>query len=109
MKWTPSKAKSLQAIARQLFKCDQNADHDKYRESCGACALKGYLSKTAIADGFKPEDGPNYAGWARIYVQAGRPIPKKWKIAFAAEKASDNFLYREALENDIATFGVSFE
>lgn len=53
--------------------------------------------------------GPNYAGWARVYVEARKPIPQKWKQAFEAERKSDNKAYAAALEEVIAHFGVRFE
>jgi len=107
-KWDRKKAQQLTAIARQLFRCDMHDDHDEYRESCGACCLKGYLSESAIADGIPEDGGPNYAGWARCYVQALRPVPLKWLKAFLGQLESDNLLYAEALKTDIATYGLRF-
>lgn len=92
------------------------------RENCGACVLGGY--------GATDDDGPNYAGWARAYVQARRPVPSKWRNAFLAELGETNgpvntewsqyaqsnhgpadhpTPYAAALHDDVATWGVLFE
>ncbi len=66
-------------------------------DNCGACALEtGDI------------EGPNYAGWARAYVEAKRPIPSRWKDAFEAEQKSSNTAYAAALKTSIAQFGVKF-
>ena len=65
--------------------------------------LQGYHDKDD--DEHKREDGPNYAGWARIYTEARRPIPVKWRKALARELLSDNAAYSNALRRSIATFG----
>lgn len=78
-------------------------DRQLTRENCAACVLNGY------GDRDEPGDrAPNYAGWARVYVQAGNVIPKKYRAAFDAELASDNAAYAAALARDIATFGVHY-
>lgn len=79
----------------------QNSLTKLARENCGACVLNGYGDKVngePIA--------PNYSGWARIYVQACKQIPRKYAEAFLKELQSDNFLYREALAKDIINYGV---
>ena len=106
--WTPTEAKQLRLIARQLFKCDRHDQHDQYREHCGACVLRGYLSRSARADGMTESTGPNHAGWARVYVEAGETIPQQWRDAFRLERQSENKAYAQALERDIATFGIYF-
>lgn len=106
--WDAAKARSLAAIASQLFRCDQHEQHGEYREHCGACCLKGFMSESAIADGMDESDGPNYAGWARCYVQAQRPIPLHWLEAFFGQTQSDNRPFAEALARDLATWGVRF-
>ena len=80
------------------------------RENCGACVLRGYKPRGGWGD---PESdakdaGPNYAGWARCYVQAGYSIPRKWRKAFERETASTNRRYVEALARDVATWGVRY-
>lgn len=65
-------------------------------DNCCSCAL---------ITGKDDEDGPNVAGWARIYVEAGVPIPATWKAAFSRELNSTNSLYAAALARSIATFG----
>jgi len=99
----------LQQIAERLFRCDVHEQHGEYREHCGACALKGFLSDSALSDGSKPEDGPNYAGWGRVYVEAQRPIPLIWFDAFHDNQVhSENTAYANALNRSLATFGVRF-
>lgn len=82
---------------------------DMERENCGACVLRGYISDSSRADGYTDADGPNYAGWARVYVECGREIPAKWRAAFEAQRNSDNRAYAHALEVSINTFGVRWE
>jgi hypothetical protein len=99
-----------QRIARQLLARHDHNKSDKSpltRENCGACTLNGYISRSD-RHGQKPSDGPNYAGWARVYVQAQYVIPRKWHKAFEAEMESDNTAYSDALKRDINVFGVTF-
>ena len=91
------------AIALRLF-----ADHGHkptndplVRENCGACCLGGYHPKG------EPNDDINYAGWARLYIAAGRYIPKKLNYAFLAELASDNRSYVNCLIEDIKAYGIN--
>lgn len=110
-KWPETEARQLRAISRQLFKHgDWEHTGDLERESCSACVLRGFLSESSKADraaGHDDSAGPNYAGWARVYVEAGEIIPPEFRAAFEAErKRTDNLAYVEALERSIATFGV---
>ena len=70
------------------------------RDSCGACTLNGYHPRGEARNQI------NYAGWARIYVQALKPIPSNLFLAFMAELASDNRVYADALRRDIKAFGI---
>jgi len=106
--WAATEAKQLRLIALQLFRCDEHEQHDDYRDQCGACVLKGYLSDSAKADGYDESEGPNYAGWARCYVQAERTVPFQWFGAFCDSLTSNNTAYANALKRDIATWGVRF-
>ena len=105
-KWSAEQAHELEAIAKRLFRCDRHEQHDEYREQCGACVLRGYLSDSAKADGMTEASGPNYAGWARCYVQAQEYIPLRWHEAFREQRESDNKAYAAALARDIATWGI---
>lgn len=67
-------------------------------DNCAACAIRT-----------GGEEGPNYAGWARVYVEAGQPIPGKWRDAFERERHSDNKAYAQALEESIAHFGYEIK
>lgn len=109
--WSAEEASQLRAIARQLFRHGEWAHTTALeRESCSACVLTGYLSRDSRADGIRPSDGPNYAGWARVYVEAGYAIPAKWRRAFARaglgdDSESPNPAYFDALGRDLVTFG----
>lgn len=72
--------------------------------NCMHCCLRGQ-GEGGTADGLGTE--PNYAGWARVYVQAGIPVPARFAEAFIAQMRSDNTLYAEALARDIALYGVT--
>lgn len=105
-------AKQLTKMARQLMYGDQNHNtgtwHDDplTRANCAACVLGGYIDPD---DDRQPEDGPNYAGWARIYIEAGRAIPRSWEEVFTAQRDSDNLEYAYQLERSIATFGIHWK
>ena len=73
------------------------------RENCGACTLSGYHPKG------ERRDFINYAGWARVYIQAGKFIPKNLHYDFLAELASDNRAYADALTEDIRHYGINCE
>ncbi len=92
-KWTPVEAKHHRNTARSLFA--HSYDHvEPDPNNCGGCALIS-----------GDEDGPNYAGWARVYVEAGRTIPREWTRAFQSERNSSNAAYAAALRKSINTFG----
>jgi len=71
------------------------------RENCDACVLNGYHPKG------ERKDFINYAGWARLYIQAGKVIPSNLQFAFLAELASSNRAYAEALKQDIREYGIN--
>ena len=81
------------------------------RSNCGPCVLGGYEPRGEDRD---PEwdvkrDGPNYAGWGRLYVEAGYPMKKAWRDAFERDQlGSDNEAYAAALRKSVATFGARF-
>jgi hypothetical protein len=93
--WDNTKARHYSQTAIQCL--NDHYPHTKRDPlNCGACAL-------AMGD----ETGPNYSGWARIYVEAGKHVPKKWHTAFLLElHRTDNMPYVEALKKSIKTFGV---
>lgn len=115
-KWSPTEASKHMASARNVLygdpyhmagKCRHGSAME--RMSCSGCAIRGYEPRGGWGDGFSVrDDGPNYAGWARIYVEGQRSIPEKWRNAFEAERNSDNVAYERALEISINTFGVKW-
>ena len=98
------KAQTRIAIAL-LTRHDHNMSDNSplTKENCGACALAGYHPKG------ERRDFINYAGYARVYIQAGKYIPKNIRMDFLAELASDNRAYAEALKDDIRHYGINCE
>lgn len=109
-KWTEQEARQLRAIAQKLFRDHWNHGSSREeRENCGACCLSGYTPRGGWGDTeLDAIPQPNYAGWARLYVEAGRAIPRKFRKAFDAELHSENKAYANALQKSINTFGVTF-
>jgi hypothetical protein len=96
MPWPAEEARRHQNTARHLFSRGHDYPHKGLDvDNCAFCALT-----------HGDTDGPNYAGWARLYIEAQRPIPRKWRAAFERELASDNQAYANALRRSIATFGT---
>jgi len=93
-KWSPDEARRWKSIALAIF-AERCAHRSRLEvDNCGKCQLT-----------HGDDDGPNYAGWARLYIEAGRAIPEKWRAAFQRELDSDNKSYANALRRSIATFG----
>jgi hypothetical protein len=94
--------------ARQLIDRHSHAFRedtpDAVRASCDACLLNGFGTGGSGPDA----TGPNWAGWARVWVQAQYRIPGQWREAFEAERASNNEQYAAALKRDIDAYGVEF-
>lgn len=95
-KWTEAEATHYRNTARQCFEHSYDHGTKPDPDNCGGCAIRGM----GTSDG-----KPNYAGWARCYVEASMPIPKQWRADFAAELKSENKRYAAALARSIATFG----
>lgn len=74
-----------------------NAD---YREQCGVCILNGYGAG-------KIHNYINYAGWARVWIQAGKYIEPKYFYQLLAELGSSNRAYADALKQDIREYGLN--
>jgi hypothetical protein len=103
-------AKTLRRLALQVFTHNHPSAYRSEREkdlvksNCGACAITGY--KGVVSDGVVT--APNHAGWARVFVQAGVPIPAAYREAFEDARVSENTLFAAGLAQDIATFGVTY-
>lgn len=86
-------------------------DRDLTMDNCAACRLGGY-NELHGPDGEPGDTGPlapSYAGWARLFVQAGRPIPAKYREAFEDERTdAGDPEYAANLARDIKTFGVTY-
>ena len=91
----------INALA-QFSRHDCNGSKDpEVRSSCSACTLGGYHPKG------ESKHFINNAGWARVYIQAGKFIPKNVQFDFMAELASDNRSYADALVKDIRDYGIN--
>lgn len=103
--WEAEQAKHLRNTARQCYMvhdCGGNRSVE-VRENCGACCLGGYYPYTKRHR--VREEGPNYAGWLRTYIQLGIVPPASWQKAVWSElKRVDNPAYLDALRRDIVTF-----
>ncbi len=82
---------------------DRGGEELVVRDNCGACALNGWAP--VVDEG---PAHPNYAGWARLYVQAGKGIPAVFREAFEDERVTDG-PYAAGLARDIATFGATYD
>ncbi len=92
--WSADEARQHGSIARRMFSEGHSYPHKGVdADNCGYCALT-----------HGDADGPNYAGWARLYIEAKRPIPRQWEGAFQRELDSDK-AYSHALRRSIVTFG----
>lgn len=101
--WSLKEATRHRDTARQcIYRHDHNPSDRTpiVRENCGACVLNGYVPR-----GEKRGERPNYAGWARIFVEVGKPMPREWLEAELAR--TDNAPYVAALKRSIVTFGVT--
>jgi hypothetical protein len=105
--WDEAEKRKLRAISIRLL-IEHGGHPGRYSEHCAACVLSGYSPKYRRDENYEPErDGPDYAGWARVYVEAQRAIPAKWRNAFA-DQGKDNRAYYDALGRSIMSFGVRF-
>lgn len=101
IKWNNKEIKFLRSSACLHFL----HNHDLYFSSsaltldnCGACLLLGRNAS---------DISPNYVGWEKLYVEAGKSIPLVWKKAFDAAifKSGKDSVYQEELRKSINTFG----
>lgn len=95
-KWDVAKARELQATAVRIF--SEHGPHDDQlgRDNCAACAVAT----------FTEQDRPGYAGWLRLWIQAGWRVPRQHYEAEIAEAQQENPSYHEAILRDVETFGL---
>lgn len=95
-RFTPEESKQLTSTAsRQFIHYDGCSRRDP--SNCCACAL-------TIG-----REGPNYAGWPLVYMQARRNIPSHWFDAFIREFQNEsNPSYQQNLRRTLFHFGVTF-
>lgn len=97
-------ARTLRAQALSLLSCSHSSPAPREdRDHCGACALKGYGALSA-EESDSGHASPNYAGWARVYTQAGKTVPECWSEDFSHAFDGDS-AYSLALRKDVRTFG----
>lgn len=72
------------------------------RANCSACVLGGYRD---VYDDESPTDAPNYAGWARVYVETRHVVPHGFVRGFERDLNEDS-PYGAALRRDVVTYGV---
>src|ERR1035437_3010909 len=77
-----------------------------FNEHYNGCTLRDPLNCGSCDHQTGGGEGPSYAAWARVYVEAEKTIPEKWRMAFYEELVSTNKEYREALEESVNYFGV---
>ena len=104
--WSDEEAASSRARARYAF-IDHGHGRDfspLVRENCGACCLGGYRPRGGWGDDYS--GAPNYGGWERCWVEAGRSIPPKYSAKFLAALSGEG-AYSDALRRDVQTYGVT--
>lgn len=90
--WGSGEEAKLRNTARYLMNNHGPHDDQLARDNCGACALGRF----------------DYAGWLRVYVEAGlRPIPRDRFVEELERARTENELYYRAILRDIATFGIT--
>lgn len=102
--WNEADAKGLRATSRALLARHDHGrefygpeDEKLTRENCGACVLNGYGSHGTA---------PNYAGWLRVFIEAGRPVPALWLDTEMLDAQTWNPAYYSAILRSVATFGL---
>lgn len=123
--WAPAERRAHEGAALRVLAGDgsrghghqlrftpaQREEEELTRDNCGPCVLRGWNELPGADPAERrrnPRLRPNYAGWARLYVEARRPVPDRWRDAFTAELNGDNERYVAALSRSLATFGVRF-
>ncbi len=97
-KWDADTADKLRAIAVNIFSDHGSHTDQVSRENCRACAIGT----------FTEHDRPDYAGWVRLWIQAGWRVPRQHYEAEIAEAQQENPKYYEAILRDVETFGLTF-
>ncbi len=103
--WPAEEARRLRSIARHYLAADRHYSLSPHIPGSGHGSKPDPDNCEACAIRTGGREGPNVAGWARLFVEAQRPVPKKWREAFQRELDSDNRAYANALQRSIVTFG----
>lgn len=104
--WSRDEKYQLRGQAFRLLTHDHGADEDNskissdplVRANCGACALSIPLQAIAAGKKFR---APNYSGWERIYIQAGKRVPANYLYRVLT---GENEFYAEGLSRDLVTY-----
>lgn len=94
--WDAKKAADLRAQAADCAAHGSHADRIA-RENCPGCALR-----------YSDDEAPDYAGWLRIYIELGRPVPRQHYDTEMAYAEKENTAYHDAIMRDVATFGIEW-
>lgn len=106
--WSPEEQRYHRGLKNNVWRHDHDAvtgdreERNLVRSNCGACVLDGYRDRH---DDESPTDAPNYAGWARVYVECNRAVPEKFLSGFERDLNEDT-PYGAALRRSVVTYGV---
>lgn len=94
--WTLDEANRLTRTARREY-FEHSYAHGRRRDpdNCAACALQAGTGK-----GW---EGPNYAGWLRVYIEAGIRPNTKAALKEIERARTENPRYFDAILRDIHT------
>jgi hypothetical protein len=99
--WTFEESNRLERSARREY-FEHSYQHGRRRDpdNCAACALQAGTGKNW--------DGPNYAGWLRVYIEAGIRPNAKAALKEIERARTENPRYFDAILRDIRTYRPRF-
>lgn len=112
---TAAGAPATARIARRAFVHGDHSD-ELSRDNCAACALERSPGQSILSCAncncpsleIKDAEAPGHAGWLRLYVEAGRPMPREAFSAELARAAAENVRYFDAVMRAVTEYGVKF-